>query len=389
MVHALRAFFKKGTTFVGIGTAIIFQLLFSVIWMTGYSGVSNNTDQLRIVVVNEDHGAMGSKVTSNLQTNLPFQVSTLSKIDEAQTALNQRDAQLVVHIPEQFTATLAAAGKQAVIDYTINESNASLIKNMMQSVAANITTTVNKEASAAGTEALITKMNNSLPAEQAHSIAQNLADKVASNVQYMNKVKDMSNQMIPMMLTLASIVGTMIMGMNINQSSLAIGNAHSKWHKFAARNVINVSSAIVVGLIGTSAVMLLGGATQYGFMAMWGFEVTFLLAFMFVAQMFLILFGSAGMLLNIAMLSLQLVSSGAMIPRELLSSFYRQLSEYMPATYAVDGMMNILFGGPNPLADAGALACVAGTALLVSVIVVSLKKNRVPASELVIDTQTA
>ena len=43
MKHALGAFLKQATTKVGIITAITFQLLFSLIWMTGYKGVTDNT----------------------------------------------------------------------------------------------------------------------------------------------------------------------------------------------------------------------------------------------------------------------------------------------------------------------------------------------------------
>ena len=43
MRQAIGAFLKPATTKVGIITAITFQLLFSIIWMTGYSGVSDNT----------------------------------------------------------------------------------------------------------------------------------------------------------------------------------------------------------------------------------------------------------------------------------------------------------------------------------------------------------
>lgn len=75
-------------------------------------------------------------------------------------------------------------------------------------------------------------------------------------------------------------------------------------------------------------VVALGGHVEKGFMALWSFESLFLLTFAFVAQMFLTLFGNAGMLFNIAMLSLQLVSSGAIVPRELLSNFYHSLSNF-------------------------------------------------------------
>ncbi|MBA2937082.1 ABC transporter permease [Paenibacillus sp. CGMCC 1.16610] len=371
--QALGAFFKQGTTKVGIITAIMFQLLFSLIWMTGYAGVSDNTKNLKIAIVNEDQG-MGSTVASNLKANLPFQTEQIDSNDKAQEMLNNRQVQMVIHISSDFTKKLQTPGQTAPISYTINESNPSMMKPVMQAVAGNVTATVNGEAVAAGATAVLTQMAPELPAEQAGQIAQGLANKVTSDIQSTNKVKDMPNQMLPMMLVLASIVGTMIMGMNFSVSTNILGASVSKMGKLAARFMLTVIAAVVVGLISATMVVALGGHVEKGFMALWLFESLFLLTFAFVAQMFLTLFGNAGMLFNIAMLSLQLVSSGAIVPRELLSSFYHTLSNYFPATYAVNGLMNILFGGPGVTKEVSSLLLIAVIALAIDYVVASIKK---------------
>lgn len=380
MKQALGAFLKQGTTKVGIITAIMFQLLFSLIWMTGYSGVSDNTKNLKIAIVNEDQG-MGNTVASNLKANLPFQTEQIDSNDKAQEMLNNRQVQMVIHISSDFTNKLQTPGQTAPISYTINESNPSMMKPVMQAVAGNVTETVNKEAVAAGASAALTQLTPKLPAEQAGKIAQGLANKVTSDIQSTNKVKDMPNQMLPMMLVLASIVGTMIMGMNFSVSTNLVGASVSKMGKLAARFMLTVVAAVVVGLISATMVVALGGHVEKGFMALWSFESLFLLTFAFVAQMFLTLFGNAGMLFNIAMLSLQLVSSGAIVPRELLSNFYHSMSNAFPATYAVNGLMNILFGGPGVGKEISLLLLIAVIALAVDFVVVSIKKVKaVPAT---------
>ncbi|MOA28559.1 hypothetical protein D3C78_1495110 [compost metagenome] len=106
-----------------------------------------------------------------------------------------------------------------------------------------------------------------------------------------------------------------------------------------------------------------------------------MLTFMFTAQMFLYVFGMAGMLFNIIMLSAQLVSSGAIVPRELLSDFYIKLGEMLPATYAVEGTMNILFGGPSISSDALALLVIAAAALVISVLMVTVKRQTAPVQQ--------
>jgi uncharacterized phage infection (PIP) family protein YhgE len=114
---------------------------------------------------------------------------------------------------------------------------------------------------------------------------------------------------------------------------------------------------------------------------MWGFQALFLLTFMFVTQMFLILFGMAGMLFNIILLSAQLVSSGAMVPRELLSDFYLSLGKIFPATYAVEGSMNVLFGGPGIGGASLGLVIIMAAAALVGALTVGLRKDRIPEQQ--------
>ncbi|WP_282939779.1 ABC transporter permease [Paenibacillus sp. RC67] len=355
MLEALQAYMKKPATIVGIVTAMMFQVIFSIIWMTGYAGVTDNTKHLKIAVVNEDN-AMGVKVADQLKANMPFQLLTESSYDTAKQQLEHREVQMVLHIPADFSKQLQTPGQKGQIEYTINESNPALIKSMMQGVANGVTSTVNKEAVAAGAQAVLTQAN--MPSQQAQGIAQGLAEKVTGQFEYTNPVSGMANQMIPMMLVLASFVGAMIMGMNVQQATMMLGHKVSKWSKFAARMIINVVSSIFIALVGTSLVLSLGGTSAGGFVSMWLFQALFLLTFMLFSQLFLIVFGMAGMLFNITMLSVQLVSSGAMVPRELLSDFYLTLSGYLPATYAVKGIMNILFSGSGATAEAGSLAVI-------------------------------
>ncbi|WP_159885182.1 YhgE/Pip domain-containing protein [Paenibacillus puerhi] len=374
MLLAFQAYFKQSATKIGILTAMMFQIIFSLIWMTGYSGVADNTGNLAIAVVSDEQGA-GQKLGEQLAASLPFRMITGIGLEEAQTKLEEREVQMVLHVPADFSKRLQSQGEQAELRYTINESNPVMIKNMMQSVASGITSSVGREAALQGTEVVLKQAN--MPAPQAQAIAQGITDKVKSTISYTNPVQGMNNQMVPMMLVLASYVGSMIMGMNLQQATGMLGSGISRWSKFGARVLINICSSVVIALIGTSLVVALGGQHAGGFVSVWLYQALFLLTFMFFSQMFLIVFGMAGMLLNIAMLSLQLVSSGAMVPRELLGSFYHGLSQYLPATYAVDGGMNLLFGGPSVMGDALSLAIILVVCAAVGLAATGLRKEAV------------
>ncbi|MFC3769546.1 YhgE/Pip domain-containing protein [Paenibacillus sp. GCM10012303] len=376
MGNALKAFLQKTPTKIGIATAIMFQLIFSIVWMTGYDGVTDNTANLTIAVVNEDAG-IGRQLAEQLGQQLPVQIVTESGLDAAKQKLEERNVQMVLHLPSTLSAQLQTPGQKTELQYWINESNPALIKSMMSSVAAGVTATVNKQAIAAGAQAVLTQMN--VPAAQAQSTAQALSERVTSSIQFTNPVSGMSNQMVPMMLVLASYVGSMIMGMNLQQSSNLIGAQAGKWSKFAARAVLNGIAAVVTALVGTSLVLLLGGQSVHGFMTLWGFLTLCLLAFLFFSQLFLLLLGNAGMLLNIIALSAQLVSSGAMVPRELLNGFYRGLGDYLPATYAVEGNMNLLFGGPGAAGASWSLLLIVLVTAVLGLLVTALRKETAPA----------
>lgn len=343
MLNAVKAYMKKPQTMIGIITAIMFQIIFSVIWMTAYQGVNDRADQLQVALVVEDESAQAQEIAAQLSSSLPFQVKEGMTLEDAQARLDAREVQMVIDIPQGFTSQLSTPGGQAVISYTINEANPVTVKSIMSNAAASITATVNAQASTASVMAQLVESGAS--PDQARQVAQTSVHKVGSELNSIHPVQGMNNQMVPMMLVLASYVGVMIMGLNVQMSTGMLGNAFTWYEKFGARIMINVVSCLLIALIGSTLVVMLGGQAEQGFLKLWMFQALFVGTFMFFAQLFLIVFGSAGMLFNIIVLSLQLVSSGAMVPRELLSPFYQTIGEWLPASYAVQGITAIQLGG--------------------------------------------
>jgi len=370
-------FMKRPTTWVGIITALMFQVIFSVIWMTGYDGVTDNTARLKLAIVNED-AQFGVQITDGLVDSLPFNMQLTDDLAAAKASLEERSIHMIVHIPSDFSARAADGQHKAVLNYYMNESNPTMTKSVMSSAAAQITEKINSQAVAIGIQQQLVGQPFNMAAEQAFLTAGALSQRVTSEVHSSNIVLGMNNQMVPMMLVLASYVGAMIMGMNLEQSAMALRGTVSRWHGFAVRAAINFAASIVIALVGSSLIAALGGQIEQGFYKLWLFQSLFLLTFMFVSQTFLYILGIGGMLINIIMLSLQLVSSGAMVPRELMSDFYINLGDYLPATYAVDGLMSLLFGGPSIGTDIGKLAIIVVIAVAISMLSISWKKNSVP-----------
>jgi YhgE/Pip-like protein len=373
MFKGLQAFSKRSTTWVGIITALMFQIIFSVIWMTGYNGVTDRMEQLSVAIVNEDD-AIGVQISQRLMESMPFDMFSETSLDAAKERLDKRDIGMILFIPGDFTEQSSSAAGRGSLHFYMNESNPAMIKSIMSSAAAGIESEINRTAVASGIRQQL--IAGGMPSEQAAGAAQALSQRVIAETHVVHTVQGMNNQMVPMMMVLASYVGAMIMGMNLEQSSIALKSTVRKWSRFIARLFINAGSAVVISLVGVSLLALLNGQMEGGFLAIWGFEFIFLLVFMFVSQMFLYLFGMGGMLLNIIMLSAQLVSSGATAPRELLSDFYSGLGDVLPATYAVDGTMNLLFGGTGTGEAVVALILIGAAAVAVSAIVTLAKERR-------------
>lgn len=378
MKNALRALAKQPTTIIGIAAALLFQLIFTVVWMTGYDGMQDRTERLVIGIVNED-SRWGEAIVRQLKDGLPVRVRELDDPAEAARQLEYRGIQMLVRIPPDFSAKAAAADGTAALEFTINESNPMMIKNMMAQVAAQITASVNRQAIMTGARQMLSQLQ--MTEEQTRTMAETLSERVTADITYTNPVQGINNQMVPMMIVLASYVGVMIMGMNLEQSNMAAtAMGIGRWQRFGARMVINAAAAVIVSLIGVSLVLGLGGQSAGGFFALWGFEALFILTFILVSQLFLMLFGMAGMLFNILLLSMQLVSSGAMMPRELLPDFYRSISEVFPATYAVEGAMNLLFGGPPADRAALGLLAILAAALLLGAASTAIRRPSVQAA---------
>ncbi|RXZ84236.1 DUF3533 domain-containing protein [Paenibacillaceae bacterium] len=372
MFHTIQALLKKPQTIIGIVTALMFQIIFSVIWMTAYDGVNERTEGLRIAIVNED-GEASQAIIQQIAAVLPFQIDTSLTAEQAQQQLNEHKAHMVMAFPSGFSEQLRSPGAHAEIQYTYNEANPVSVKSIMQGAAGKVTESVNSQATVQGIQAVLAQTGAS--ADEAGNIALGLTGKVEAASTSIHPVDGMNNQMLPMMMVLSSYVGAMIMGMNLQQASGMLASLHSKWRRFGAATVINLCSAVGVSLLGSSLVVLLGGQAEQGFLSLWLFQALFLGTFMFFSQMFLIAFGMSGMMFNIIMLSLQLVSSGAMVPREMLNQFYSQIGTILPATYAVQGIMSVQLGGPGALQASGALVIVLLSCVALSAAATALRRE--------------
>jgi len=395
-MNGLQALFKIRETYIGIVITIAFQIIFFSVWMTAYDGVNDRTDNLKIGLISEDT-EMGQKVVNEIKATLPFTLENYTSLDKAEQELNQRDIHMIIHIPSDFTSQLQA-GKEAEIVYSINQANASIAKNMMDGVAKQVTEEINHNIYPVQQDKTIEAFSqkfSQLPMEQ-HT-AQQINKAVATTIMSVkdrainstiiktNNVEEFAANFVPLMVIISSFVGAMVMIMQHQQAAQLVQDTISKWQLFLARQLINIGVAFALPLLTIGLMHLFNISSQVNFLTVYLFQALMFWAFLCLAQAFIIIFGNLGMIFNICALSMQLVTSGALVPQAMLSDFYNKLASLLPATYGADGYYTIIFGGStdNLMSNCSSLGMIIAVTLAMSAIVVAFKKSKVKSEQIV------
>ncbi|MBO1581736.1 YhgE/Pip domain-containing protein [Bacillus sp. XF8] len=340
-MNTLKQFFKMPGTYVGIVVALAFQLIFFCVWLTAYDGVNERADQMKIAIVNQDTN-IGSKIAEGLQKNLPFQVTKEKSMEKAKEEMDEHVYDMIIEIPTSFSKDISSKGKTD-LNFHINQANSMMAKQMMEGIAKQVHDNVNKEVAGYKRQAITGKLQT-MGSEGIEAIKGLTEDSVGFTVHKVNDAKGFSVNMVPLMIVLASFVGAMIMSMELSKVAKQVEGG---WSNFFSRQVINGVVSILLACI---TIGLMKGF-QIGVQEMvWNvgvFQTIVFFAFLSITQMFITLFGNVGMLFNIISLSLQLVSSGVMVPHAMLSKTYQTIGELFPATYAANGYYTIIFGGGN------------------------------------------
>lgn len=386
MLQAVKQFFKLKETYIGIAIALAFQLIFFTVWLTAYDGVYDRVDQLTIAVVNEDSN-FGKEIAQSLITKNQFKTVEVNDLQTAQTKMNDKDWNMVLHIPKHFTSELQKSG-QANLTYYIDQAHPALSKQVMETAANTITLTVNKQAFAAGMKQL-----NALPdaaaaqspkPDETKMIAGTLVKEVQEHlkqepitqkIEKSNQTEGFAATMIPLLVVLASFVGAMIMSQQIQLAAMQLRGRLNKWAVFAGRVLINLGVAVSLSLITLVLTKIFDIDLHGGLMQGWLFQSLLFFTFLSLSQMFVMIFGNGGMLFNIIAMATQLVSSGAIVPRELLSDFYEKTGNLLPATYGVNGYFSMVFGGGHIGSDAKTLAIIAVVLFAISAVAVLLRRQ--------------
>jgi len=365
---------KKRPIIIGLVTAIMFQLVFNIIWMTAYRDVNNNITHFTIAVVNND-SQQGNVITKKLKNSLSFQLKEMNN-EKALTLLKQRKISLIITIPKTFTNDLSNPTKKAQIFYTLNASTSTMEKSVMKTIVPTITDSLNKQAVEQGIQLSFSKMN--VPDTVSTSLSQNLSQRVEATTKELHSFSNFALQMTPMMVLLSSFVGSMLLSMNMHQVKSIFQQEQqiNKWQFWLLQQSLNIFSSILVSLVGVGLMSSLGGNVEQGFLSIWLFHGFVFFVFLQLTQFSFYLFGETGAWANIWLFSLQLITSGSIIPTTLMNDFYVSISHYLPATYVVNGIMYFQMGGEGIKDTYLSLVYILIVLVIISALLIFLKKDK-------------
>jgi len=389
-MNGLKALFRIRETYIGIFATIAFQIIFFTVWMTAYDGVSERKENLIIGVLSEDRD-LGQEISKQIEELLPYNVQTFTSIDNAKNELDNRNINMIIQIPADFTIQIQER-KTANIIYWINQANASLSKSLMEGIANQLTEEINhnlypiqqgeviKGFSQQFEQFPIEQDMSTLIKEAVVSTVSSLQDKsIQPTVMKTNDVeKGFAANFVPLMVIISSFAGAMVMIMQHQQAAQLIGLTVTKWQLFFARQIINIGVAFLLPFVTIGLMKILNISSEESLLTIYIFQSLMFWAFLCLAQVFVLLFGNIGMVFNILALSLQLVTSGVLVPKAMLSDFYNKLAAFLPATYGADGYYTIIFGGSSESIsnNISSLGIMIGVTLAISIGAVALRNTK-------------
>lgn len=371
-MKSLKILFQIRETYIGIAAAIAFQLIFFSVWMTAYDGVNDRVTNLSIGIVYED-----DSFDQSFQEKIPFETATYQSVEHAKSAMNERKIDMVIQIPQDFTESIVT-GDKAQIHYFINQANGTLAKSTMENVASKLSAQLNEEIYSLQINAFKNEFSDVIEESVLLMLDALMDAPVEETIIKTNDVEGFAANLIPLMVIISSFVGAMVMIMQIEAAAQSVKTIVSKWSLFFARQIINLGVAFLLPLLTIGLMSIFDITSDLSFITIYLFQFMMFWAFLSFAQIFVLLFGNAGMVFNILALSLQLVTSGVLVPRIMLSDWYFKIGTFLPATYGADGYYTIIFGGTDAsiVDNSLTLLVVIAVTLCISLLTIWIKKER-------------
>lgn len=336
---------SKGVIYA-IVLAVFYQIAMVGLYIYGYHVLPNGVNLLAINVVNQD-GDKGTAIEKELVPTLSEsfrKVITDKGLDESKEELDNRQIQMIIVIPENFVNDLTLG--KSTIDFYINESNTTTVRNTMEAVAKSITDNFNQAIN----QGKLTNILNSLNVNvtQQEKITEQLNNSVVQNNIYINKAPgSMDYVMAPSFLSIAAYASSMVVAIVLMNIFLAFIPIIGKWKAFRYVEIAGCVIAILAPLFGVIMARILISITiqklviiylQQIFMQITAFQFTLI---------FTVLFGQNGIFINIPLMLMQTIAGGGTMPLQIMPDLFKVISYFTPMYPNTQIDFGLLFGGPT------------------------------------------
>lgn len=377
----LKQYAQTRETYLGLAVAVAFQMIFFIVWLTAYDGVDDRVDQVEIGMVVEDEH-IGATIEEVIGDTDELSVLTYGSIEKAEKALDQKELAMIMYVEEDFTEQLTTK-QRSEIGYYIDQSNPRLLRQLMEGIAQEVTDAVNQELfghvnQEMMPEQVFSKMNipeetEQMAQELVATITDNLTQHpVEENIVKLHNREGFAESMVPLMIVLASFIGAMLISQHLQFAEEKIVGNESVIQSFLVRQCMNVFAAMTIASLTIGLLLVFQIDMDKSLFSLWGFQALLFFSFLTLSQVFVLVLGNVGMLFNIVLVAMQLATSGALVPRALLSETYQRIGDFLPATYGTNGYFTFIYGGVMG-EDVRILVYMIGWTLLLGIIVVLCK----------------
>ncbi|WP_392486682.1 YhgE/Pip family protein [Haloimpatiens sp. FM7315] len=204
-------------------------------------------------------------------------------------------------------------------------------------------------------------------------------DPVETKNKSINIVPNYGSGFAPYFISLSLWVGAMMMFFiienRVNEKFKEASSLSMVTGKFIVYGIVGILQALCV----SGAVMKLG-LTPKSVVGFFGFNIILSLVFISIMQCLIALLGDVGRFICMVFLILQLTSSAGTYPIELVPNFFKALYPFMPFTYSIEGLREIIAGSNLSIVFKDIFVLVA-VALVFFIILVIFKKKGDKAQE--------
>lgn len=185
------------------------------------------------------------------------------------------------------------------------------------------------------------KINKNL-VNNSTTMADFVSDPISITEKPMYQVKTYGRGFTPYFIPLSLWVGALMMFFVITDDvdpDIKAGSASIVLGKFLSYGIIGIVQAVLA-----SSIVLALGLKPANILLYYLFNIMLSLVFIAIIQSLIFLMGDAGRLLAIVLLILQLTACAGTFPLEVVPKLFKVLNPFMPFTYAVSGLREVISG---------------------------------------------